>query len=414
MLAASLLLAGLLQVAPPVSAPPSSADLKAMAQSTLGRLETMRGQKLSRPLVMGVKSRAEVTRFIQERLREEYGPAQVEAEGELLTLMGLLPAGTRYGDLVTRLLTEQVAGFYDHTRQTLHLADWIAPELQAPVMAHEIFHAIQDQEWGGGKLLDSKAHSHDAVLAHAALLEGDATQVMIAYMQSAEAQQPQTEVDAYAMTLMAASLPASMASAEFPVMSSAPDALKQSLVFPYQSGLVFFAALRNLGWKSADFRKLYSDPPESTEQILHPEKYATQRDRPVRVEVDLPKGVQRPWTNTAGELHYRQVLSQRLTAATAERAAAGWGGDLTSLEHYRVGPKTVPVVTAVTVWDTEADAREFDEALRASHAARGPDAPALASQLDGKQVRLTLSPDKALGAQALAQLPTRTRILPPR
>jgi aspartyl-tRNA(Asn)/glutamyl-tRNA(Gln) amidotransferase subunit C len=161
------------------------------------------------------------------------------------------------------------------------------------------------------------------------------------------------------------------------------------------------AALRNLGWKSADFRKLYSDPPESTEQILHPEKYATLRDRPTRVEVDLPKGVQRPWTNTAGELHYRQMLAQRLTAATAERAAAGWGGDLTSLEQHRVGSKSVPVVTAVTVWDTEADAREFDEALRAAHAARGADAPALASQLDGKQVRhvaklarLAITPDE--------------------
>jgi len=412
MLTASLLLTGLLQTATPAPAPP--ADLKAMAQSILARVESMRGQKLSRPLVSGVKSRTEVTRFIQERLREEYGPAQVDAEGELLTLMGLLPAGTRYGELVTRLLTEQVAGFYDHTRKALHLADWIAPELQAPVMAHEIFHAIQDQEWGGGQLIDSKAHSHDAVLAHAAIMEGDATQVMIAYAQSASAAQPQVEVDAYVLTLTAASLPASMESAEFPVMGSAPDYLKQSLVFPYQSGLVFLAALRNLGWKSADFRKLYSDPPESTEQILHPEKYATLRDRPTRVEVDLPKGVQRPWTNTAGELHYRQMLAQRLTAATAERAAAGWGGDLTSLEQHRVGSKSVPVVTAVTVWDTEADAREFDEALRAAHAARGADAPALASQLDGKQVRLTLSPDKALGAQVLGQLAARTRILPPR
>jgi hypothetical protein len=313
MLTASLLLTGLFQTATP--SPAAAPDLKAMARSILARVETMRGQKLSRPLVSGVKSRAEVTRFIQERLREEYGPAQVEAEGELLTLMGLLPAGTRYGELVTRLLTEQVAGFYDHTRKALHLADWIAPELQAPVMAHEIFHAIQDQEWGGGQLIDSKAHSHDAVLAHAAVMEGDATQVMIAYAQSANAAQPQVEVDAYVLTLTAASLPASMASAEFPVMGGAPDYLKQSLVFPYQSGLVFLAALRNLGWRSADFRKLYSDPPESTEQVLHPEKYATQRDRPVRVEVDVPTGVQRPWTNTAGELHYRLMLSQRLSAS---------------------------------------------------------------------------------------------------
>ena len=101
-----------------------------------------------------------------------------------MTLQGLLPSGTNYGQLISSLLTEQVAGFYDHTRKELHIADWLPSMIQGPVMAHEIFHAIQDQEWGGGQLIDSKKYTHDEVLAHAALLEGDATIVMFNYQQA--------------------------------------------------------------------------------------------------------------------------------------------------------------------------------------------------------------------------------------
>ena len=152
----------------------NTAELRALAESALKRVEKMREQRLSKPLKMGVKSRDEILTFIQRRLAEEYGPDKVQAEGWLLEDQGLLPAQTDYVSLISKLLMEQVAGFYDHTRQELYIADWLDPFVQGPVMAHVIFHALQDQEWGAGKLLDSKVYSHDQILAHAALLEGDA------------------------------------------------------------------------------------------------------------------------------------------------------------------------------------------------------------------------------------------------
>ncbi|MCA9526804.1 MAG: hypothetical protein KC549_10980 [Myxococcales bacterium] len=345
---------------------PDPKELEVMAQRALARVEKLRGQKLSKPLKMGVKDKEQITGFIQGRLKEEYGPEKVRGEGELLKLQGLLPTELDYGGFITRLLAEQVAGFYDHTRQELHIAAWLPIFLQEPVMAHEIFHAVQDQEWGGGKLIDSKVYTHDAVLAHAALLEGDATVVMFNY------QQMELGVDItespLGISAIAASLPMQMASPQFPVMAVAPDYLKQSLIFPYQQGLLFIGALRRGGMSWADVRKIYDDPPASTEQILHPERYHPTRDVPSAVTVP-PLGwadYKRTWDGTAGEFHHRQILLSKLALTAAIAGAAGWDGDLTAVEEGPGGS----VAYTLSTWDTAEDAAEFAKALKEAQALR--------------------------------------------
>lgn len=384
---------------------PNTKALEQMARTALAKVERMRNQKLSKPLKMGVKTKAEVTGFIQERLKEEYGPVKVKAEGELLKLQGLLPAELDYGGFVTRLLAEQVAGFYDHTRQELHIAAWLPVFMQEPVMAHEIFHAVQDQEWGGGKLIDSKVYSHDAVLAHAALLEGDATVVMFNY------QQLGTGVDitdsSFAVNGIAASLPLQMASPQFPVMAVAPDYLKQSLIFPYQQGLLFVAALRRAGMSWADVRKVYADPPASTEQILHPERYYPQRDTPSEVTVPPLKwpGYTRNWTGTAGEFHHRQLLLERLPLADAIAAAAGWDGDFTAVEE---GPASVAYT--YSTWDSAQDAEQFEAALKVMQSKRAAPKPALVTWRKGTELAYAFCADKVKAQKALDQVVKSVRV----
>lgn len=373
------------------------ARLEQMARRVLSRLEKMRGQKLSKPLKTGVKDKAQVTKFVRERLAEEYGPAKVAAEGRMLELFGLLPAGMDYGAFLTSLLTEQVAGFYDHTRQELHIASWLPPILQEPVMAHEIFHAIQDQEWGGGKLIDSKKYTHDEVLAHAALLEGDATVVMFNYQQSVAGADVDITRSPVMARMMAASLPLQMSSPQFPVMAAAPDYLKQSLIFPYQQGLLFIVTLRNAGMSWKDIRGVYADPPASTEQILHPEKYHPRRDHPSKVEIPplLPE-FERTWEGTAGEFHFRQLLLGHLPQLEAAEAAAGWDGDHTVLE---VDGERAVVISAVT-WDREEDGEAFLGAWRRAHDARKPPRPTLVASRRGTETFFALSHDADLARRA--------------
>lgn len=394
------LLIALLDLAPTAVGAPNPTDLEKMARETLAKVEKLRGQTLTKPLKMGVKDKEQITGFIQERLKEEYGPVKVKAEGELLKLQGLLPAELDYGGFVTRLLAEQVAGFYDHTRQELHIAAWLPVFLQEPVMAHEIFHAIQDQEWGGGALIDSKKYSHDAVLAHAALLEGDATIVMFNY------QQMGLGVDitesSFGVNAIAASLPLQMASPQFPVMAVAPDYLKQSLIFPYQQGLLFVAALRKLGLDWEGIRKVYADPPASTEQVLHPERYHPNRDHPSVVTVPPLgwTGYQRTWDGAAGEFHHRQILLSRLALAEAIEAAAGWDGDYTAVEE---GPEG-SVAYALSTWDTARDARDFEEALKKVHAQRPEPRPALVTLLQGTELSYVFAGQEAVARRALDHL----------
>jgi len=384
------------------NAAPSSAPtpqlLEGMAKRALARVEKMRHQALSKPLKMGVKSRAEVTRFIQERLAEEYGPAKVAAEGRFLKLQGLLPAELDYGAFVTSLLAEQVAGFYDHTRQTLHIASWIPAFMQEPVMAHEIFHAIQDQEWGGGKLIDAKTYTHDTLLAHAALLEGDATVVMLNYPQAEHDINADMSTSAFAINMVATSLPLQMSSPQFPIMAAAPAYLKQSLIFPYQQGLLFVSALRQGGLSWAEIRKVYADPPSTTEQILHPERYFRRRDQPSTVELPAfgRDGFRRTWEGTTGEFHARQLLLATLPLNEAAEAAAGWDGDYTVLD---VGPG-VAVVTTLSTWDSEADAAEFEAALKSAQAKRAAPKPTLAFVRKGMRAAFAYADDADLAGAA--------------
>ncbi len=387
---------------------PAAAELTAMATRALARVERMRDQKLSRPLAMGVKDRAQVTAFIKERLADEYGPDKVAAEGRMLQLCGLLPSGLDYGGFITSLLAEQVAGFYDHTRRELHIASWLPIFMQEPVMAHEIFHAIQDQEWGGGKLIDSKAYTHDTVLAHAALLEGDATIVMLNYAQAELDPTADMSTSAFAINMVAASLPLQMSSPQFPVMASAPDYLKQSLIFPYQRGLLFISALRQAGRTWPQIREIYADPPSTSEQILHPEKYWPRRDEPSQVV--LPPtgwaGFTRSWEGTVGEFHHQQLLLAHSNLADAIDAAAGWDGDHTVLEVSRSGA----VVVAASTWDSPEDAEVFEAALRRAHDARPAPRPTLVSERSGPDLAYAFSEDPDLARRAVAFARSQAKI----
>jgi hypothetical protein len=112
----------------------------------------------------------------------------------------------------------------------------------------------------------------------------------------------------------------------------------------------------------------FADPPDSTEQILHPDKYLT-REAPVEVKVPagitakLGAGWSQVGQDTLGEAILRIWLKiGGATPLDANKAAAGWGGDRLAL--YR-GPSGELVVVLVTEWDSIGDAEEFAGAAAA-------------------------------------------------
>ncbi len=141
-----------------------------------------------------------------------------------------------------------------------------------------------------------------------------------------------------------------------------PAILRETLLFPYQQGLAFVSTLAGSGgWPAVD--RAYGRLPDSTEQILHPEKYLA-GEKPVAVPLDgaaLAKAMGAGWTSTPadtlGEFQLSTWLRENgVPALDAQAAAAGWGGD--RIEYLR-GPNGAYALALLTRWDTPKDASEF-------------------------------------------------------
>jgi hypothetical protein len=337
-----------------------SPDLLQTADEMLKITSRLRNLEPMAPISRGVKSREEISKFLNEKTQEEYNDREIKEEEKLLRLLGLLPASiTNYKEFVLKLYAEQIGGFYDPAQKTFFIASWLPVEEQKPVMVHELTHALQDQHFKFGEILkaDQKAHNDDRALAHQAFIEGDAMAVMLNY------QLEPSKMNFSQMPDMAIFMK-SMQSTEMdrsPTIKSAPAFLRESLIFPYASGVSFLQKfwVKNPSWKSVDM--IYSDMPASSEQIMHPEKYFGKRDAPITVNAEeiasrLGKQWRITYRNVLGEFSLNLLLNLYLTDARAGRSAAGWGGDEVCLIENEKG-KNAALIS--TVWDAENEAEEF-------------------------------------------------------
>jgi hypothetical protein len=144
------------------------------------------------------------------------------------------------------------------------------------------------------------------------------------------------------------------------MLKAAPAALRESLIFPYIYGADFVQAmLRQQGW--AGVSQAFTDLPQSTEQILHYDKYAA-REMPVKVQLNdlrttLGPGWKRLLTDINGEFGYLIILAEYVPKDQARQAAAGWGGDQYALYERASDGKLL--IVHRSVWDTAEDATEF-------------------------------------------------------
>jgi hypothetical protein len=174
-------------------------------------------------------------------------------------------------------------------------------------------------------------------------------------------------------------------------IDSAPRSLRESLVFPYDQGMAWVRQLyQRGGWKAVD--EAYASLPQSTEQILHPEKYFA-HEAPAQVVLpDLSPALGRDWkqidTDVNGEWGYYLILDEFLKdEKESKQAAAGWGGDRYALYENKQTRETL--LAQVTAWDTEQDASEFFDA----YVKRTQKRLGLAARREGRADNEKTSPD---------------------
>lgn len=336
--------------------------LLAAADEITRQVAALRGLPTKKPLERGVLSRDEIGAKLKERIGKEYTPEEVHAEARVLKRLELLPRDADYETLILDLLMEQVAGFYDPFAGRLYIADWLPLEMQRPALAHEIQHALQDQHFDLKRFAQPLKEDGDRQLGRAALVEGDGTAVML-------------EFQAQAMGLPLDQLPVLVAQigkqmieggmGSTPKFDKAPAFLKETLIFPYLAGLKFVEHFRN-GQPWAKIDDIFKNPPESTEQVLHPEKYVAQ-EHPVKITpapIASLGGRKEIRRDVLGELELKILFASKGTEEQAEKAAAGWGGDRLVAYADPAQPDALPVVVDYTVWDSETDAKEAEAAGR--------------------------------------------------
>src|SRR6185312_6396546 len=203
---------------------------------------------------------------------------------------GLLDPDFQLGPFMISLLTEQVAGFYDNKTKTVNLLDWVDPDDQQPVLAHELTHALQDQKVGLTKW--SEVGSDDIAKnvaednAHIQTDEGDTArdavtegQAMAVYLDWELRKTGRTLADVPGMMDKMKDTVADTSGS--PIMARAPLLLQKSLLFPYDQGLGFEDAILIKKGKDAAFAGVLDSPPSSTMEIMHPAAYMAHTPAPV-------------------------------------------------------------------------------------------------------------------------------------
>jgi hypothetical protein len=333
--------------------------------------------------------------YFTESLAKEWPPEAEARETAVIRALDMGSGNSNLRQAQIDSLVKGVLGFYDqNTKQLVVVTDRAQMGVRDKVTyAHEFTHSLQDQHYNLTALFVRAKGNSDYQMALKGLVEGDATLTMGLY---ARKNLTAADIASYRLEeFQSIDLSGLMNSGGGPLVESAT-------YFPYQEGADFVALLyQDGGWDAVD--AAFKNPPQSTEQILHPERYF-RGEAPLLVQLpDLRlNGWQVVAEDTLGELYLRIYLEHSLSFDQAIPATDGWGGDRYQVLSDDRGRLALALQTA---WDSAADAQEFFDSYSAFVVALAGGNPAVLQadsthmrwQLAGRQFYLS-----RVGGQVLA------------
>jgi len=303
-------------------------------------------------------SSEELEELVVEDFFSEYSDEDAFQDVLVLSSLGLLPGEFDLKGFYQSLYSEQIAGFYDEeTKEIFVVQGQDFGGSEKLTYSHEFTHVLQDQAYGleDGLGLNQDACEEDSERCAAiqALIEGDATQTEILWFQNFGSRQDYSDLlDMFDQL-------------DTPILDSAPPFMSSDLYFPYEKGFEFVQSLYEEGGFDA-VDEAYLNPPISTEQILHPDKYP--EDVPLKVELrDLSGMLGSNWNlldqNVMGEWYTYLILNKsydeayQIEESRALEASEGWGGDAYAVYLNETTEETIFIMD--TLWDTMDDADQF-------------------------------------------------------
>lgn len=351
----------------------------ATIEEEMRAVERIRGLRFLAPVTTVELDRRDLPSHLREQIQKTL-PYSAEEWVDVLRALRLVDQGTTAEPVVASLIKlyeSQVLAYYDPPSKTFYtvreLPDVVQglPQLNEGIAIHELTHALQDQHFKIGAKDLALRDDADGNLAYHALIEGEATLVMLAYILEQSGASLDDMIGSNMLDLSAA------ASQGLPI--GGPPYFNEMLKFPYIDGLHFvIEAYRRGGWKELD--RLYANPPRSTREILHPGDYFEHRfipepfNRKPAIPVTRLLSVEH-----LGEFHWRFLAG----------SGEGWVGDRVTIAQNAFCEPTVLIETR---WDSDEHARRFYDAYQDS-----------LSRIEGRSVKVAYGADRALMERFIRQ-----------
>jgi hypothetical protein len=315
-------------------------------------LTRIRGLKFKKAVPYSIKSKEYLRKYLITAIKEEMTDAKLKSFDTTLKVFGFVPKDFQTFNFMINLYTDEVAGLYDYKTHSLMLmegkteAKGMEPgqeqmmamyglEVGDILLIHEMQHSLQDQYFNLMKMLKDikKAKNDDKENALQALLEGDATYIMMVFMFDAMSGGSGVDMSEFLDMELVKNMSGDLSMKGGPNFAKAPLYFKKAMLFPYLDGMVFVEKLKKKGgWAAVN--KAYTDLPQSTEQILHPERYIL-RDPPIAVS----------WTEMPDFIGGWKMLEENTC------------GEFITRTLYEKGKENF--LMWYTTWDREQDAKEF-------------------------------------------------------
>jgi hypothetical protein len=340
-----------------------------IAEVAIKTASRLRELPIKKSVSCKLQDKEQVRRYLIDAVTTKMPPERIKREGQVYKMLGFIPEDFDYLKGIIEMYTAQLGGYYDPEAEYYAMASWMPMAMQMPIAIHELTHALQDQHYELDKLIDPGSATSDELMARTALIEGDATAVMLDYTRSLVGQGPISREETTSSFILQ-NLSGAMLSSS---LSKSPAALQAMMLFPYLSGLNFsHAILKSSGYEG--IHRAFSRLPRSTEEILHPEKYfAQQRSFQILEDPKPPKGVKLEsdtavFTDTIGEFAVSTLLRAWLSPQQAADAASGWGGD--KLVLYQIDDSSKVILLWHTAWDDQKEAQEFFDGFVQAYSVR--------------------------------------------
>ncbi|MFB6133987.1 MAG: Hvo_1808 family surface protein [Halanaeroarchaeum sp.] len=363
----------------------NDSELDAVVFRSMARVEVVRGLEFQQSVPVEVISRAEY----RNRTSERFSGVPVNAslhQNVKFEATFMIGEGTSAIAQRQENRASSVLGYYSPSEDRIVIVseDGKSPQIDEITLSQELFHALQQHRFNISSYVSNTEERHNA---HSGIIEGDANYVDHLYQQ---------RCDAGWQCFTPDSSGGSGGGGEGPHVGLLALQLQ-----PYSDGPVFVEGIREEGgWEAVN--AVYENPPQSTEQTIHPERYL--RDAPTTVTIEDRSGAAWSVPQLGNDsIEYAQfgeagmyvmlwypsyVASQERNAPTevvvpyshffnpqssssldmynySYPASAGWDGDRL-LPYVREDSAETNETGYVwkSVWDSTADAREFAAAYR--------------------------------------------------